>query len=402
MERANPMENHKEIQEKIAFNNKKINESKINNILILYEERDFFLGDTCIRFNGLQAVKTFFDNANIFINCKASNFVNAFEALLVNNPNVAGFFNLPWEELAFETYDIVLCISYEEISFLNFLDKVYGSSISDGSVSLAVFSLSKVFLKINPSDCIFSIPDGFINYAKEYDKQNPRNLYITNQERTWADNWLLARGLQKGENLCILLDSTARADKLLNILVYFSLIEELLKNKKNKILIFDEKNIGKANFYNEWLGAEKAQRIIFAVGNTLREDLCIMSSTYSKLILGPCTGLIHCASSICASSIFNKLLADGILKNEIPTIIVYTGTYTDTERNAHTFWHNSPLVTCLMLRQYNNQPQMVKLSELDPQEADRVDNQLTCNKYTTEMLVKAITGQTDLITIIEK
>ena len=73
----------------------------------------------------------------------------------------------------------------------------------------------------------------------------PAQLFIADKEKYEADLWLHSKGLEPNDQLCIMIDSSAVASKLLPDSVYFRLLKELLKSDENiKILVFDE-NSGK-------------------------------------------------------------------------------------------------------------------------------------------------------------
>jgi hypothetical protein len=168
-----------------------------------------------------------------------------------------------------------------------------------------------------------------------------------------------------------------------------------MKGKDNRILIFDENNVGKEEFYTAWMGKEKASRIIFVKENSLREAIKILSSKYVKLIIGPCTGTLHCASGI-----YNHFAENGLPAEQVPLIITYTGVYyTEAKeiKNPHFWWKNSPLVTCLLLRQHHDQVKMVELRELDVEEAQRHDVQIPCSAYTSRMLIDFIRSKRPLL-----
>jgi ADP-heptose:LPS heptosyltransferase len=383
--------------QKNAENIRNVNRLKVQKVLLLYEENDFYVGDTCIRIEFLRNFKSFFENAGIYVNCNNHKLAEIFGAIIENNPNVDGFSNLQWEHLEIENYDVIFCLSHEENHFLTFLHNYFRQKTLEFPDSIAVFSLSKYVTK--PREIvpvIFPVYYEFLDYTKNKEYNETRKLYVTDVERTWGDNWLLAHDLKEHEQVCILIDTTKDKRKLIGTTVYFELLEYLINNKQNRILIFDETDVGKAEFYTKWLGKENAGRIIFTKGNSLREAIKILSSRYVKLIIGPCTGTLHLASGI-----YNYLAEHGLPVDKIPLIITYTGVYyTETEKeekNAHFWWKNSPLVTCLLLRQHNDQVKVAELRELNVAEAQRLDAQIPCSTYTSRMLIDVICAKQPLL-----
>jgi hypothetical protein len=134
--------------------------------------------------------------------------------------------------------------------------------------------------------------------------------------------------------------------------------------------------MGKELFYREWLGEKYMSRFIFSRGLTLREDLCLISSGYTKLVFGPCTGLLHCASGI-----YNNFRRHGLREAALPALIVYTGPW-----DAQFWWGKSPLVDCLLLPRMAADKQLAVLNDLDENEQRLFNNRLDCSEYTALML----------------
>jgi hypothetical protein len=68
--------------------------------------------------------------------------------------------------------------------------------------------------------------------------------------------------------------------------------------EKVKILIFDEKNAGKEALRRNGLNDDALEDFVFVTGQSLRQAICLLSTDCIRLIFGPCTGLLHCASGI--------------------------------------------------------------------------------------------------------
>jgi hypothetical protein len=223
-----------------------------------------------------------------------------------------------------------------------------------------------------------------LNFVKS---PKPLQLFVTQEEKGWGDRWLEANGVKPLDNVYILLDSTTSNLKLLNIWVYFEFLGHLLKKDNVKIINFDENAIGKEAFYREWIEERDADKMIFSKKLTLREVFCIISSKYTKLIFGPCTGIMHCASSI-----YNNLLEGGLPANQVPLIVTYTGTDYLKNQNVNSWWGNSPLVKCLLLRKKDGNTKISVLREL-PDEERQLKNDVPCSEYTSDMLIDYIDEQ---------
>src|SRR5687767_7810637 len=77
-------------------NTKKVDWLKVKSVLLLYEENDFFIGDTCLITQNLMSFRSFFENAGIYVNCNNNKLAKLFKSIIENNPNVDGFLNLQW------------------------------------------------------------------------------------------------------------------------------------------------------------------------------------------------------------------------------------------------------------------------------------------------------------------
>ena len=355
-------------------------------ILILYEEKIKYLGDFCIRFDKISFCKSFF-NASIDINFTNKENKKYYEALLINNPNLAAVSDLEWENIEFDNYDLVFCAAYDENRLKEFICKKYNYNAGERFV---VFSISEVLLAPDPNAVrVFPVNSDFMAQVQLI-ARHPGLLYVSEEEREWGNRWLESRGLKQGEELFIFLDSTTKRSKLINIQVYFEVLQFVLNRAKVKVLIFDEKSIGKEEFYRQWLGEEQAEKLIFSKGLELREDLRIIASSFTRLIFGPCTGLMHCASGI-----YNYYVQSGKSLKEVPLMITYTGQYPKEENNADLWWGSSPLVQCLLLQKRNNETKLALLSALS--EAEKIsEEQVPCSEYTSRMLIDFLDGQLKL------
>ncbi len=352
---------------------------KIRKVLLLYEEKISFIGDCCKRFDKLSYVREFLNNASITINFQHPENQKFYEGLLKNNPAIDQITTNKWEEIAFDQYDLLYCIAYNEERILGYLDSRYGERISAGQYEPAVYSLSSLILKpILNSNYIFPVHTALVS---DVSAERPGRLYISRQEQEWANNWLYNKGLQRNEDIYILVDSTTAREKLMDITVYFDVLAYILEHYAGRILIFDEGNIGKEEFYAGWMGEEAMQRIIVSKGLSLRENLCLIGSTHTKLVLGPCTGLMHCASGI-----YNNFAANGLLPQHIPVLITYTGEYAAENVGAHFWWGSSPLINCLLIKKVHNRKTLVELSSLSADQQQRNDS-LPCSDYTAPMLI---------------
>lgn len=366
---------------KIRDNCRKESRTNIKKILILQEEKVPLIGDSCLWFGKLKHVSSFFNNAVIHMNFVKNQNEKFIDALLKGNPHVESITTLERSEIAFENYDLIITITYKEQSLLQFFHDKYGEAIANDEFKLTVFSLSESILDpVDNAQYVFPVHQ----YLGQYAHPQPAELYISDEERVWANRWLKEKGLQEGERLFILLDSTSTRDKLLSLPVYFEFLCFALQQPNAKVLIFDEAGLGKEDFYREWLGSAGMKKMIFATRNTLRQDIALIASSYTSLMFGPCTGLMHCASSI-----FNNYVNNGMPAEEVPVIVVYTGQYDPSELHAYKWWGSSPLVHCLMLKNKQGKKELRTLTGLTEHER-QLNDSLPCTEFTSNMLINFV------------
>ncbi|WP_160716965.1 glycosyltransferase family 9 protein [Chitinophaga solisilvae] len=365
----------------ILNNNRELKEASIRRVLVVYEEVEFFIGDTCILFDRFRLCRRFFgEQIPIDVSCLNKKYTALYESFSRNNPHVNSVNSLGYEDIDFTSYDVVVCIAYDEELLLKALHVRYGERFLADECRLAVFSFSGLLL-IRGRNLNIKFP----SYEKLFSflqnvLEEPHELYLAPEEQEWADTWLKNQNLKEGERLLILLDSSSSREKLMKVEVHFEILRYLLKQENVKVLIFDEKNIGKEEFYKQWLSSRLMKKIIFSKGTQLRESIAILGSGYTKMVLGPCTGLVHCASAI-----FNNYVKNGMPVSNVPLIMTYTGKW-----DADSWWGNAPLVNCLLLLDHEGHAQLRTLSSLDPAVRADYHDRLTCNEYASEMIINYI------------
>lgn len=362
--------------ERVLRTNSLINPSEVRKVLILYMEKVTYIGDFSTKADKLHYFKAYFVNAHIDINF--SNGVHGIHGdLLKHNPYLDAITSLQPEEIDFEKYDVVFCAAQQETELLRVLHDKYPDAIAHRRWNLAVFSISALLLVPDDnSRYIFPVCE---DLYKQVDFR-PGELYLADEERMWADRWLESNGVQPDERLYAVLDSTSHSEKLLNADVYLDYLKFLLRLEGVKVLIFDERSAGKADAYREQLSEQEFAKMIFAEGLGLREALCILGSGYIDLLFGPCTGLVHCASSI-----YNRYVREGMSADDAPVMITYTGKHAPGDP-ANNWWGSAPLVNCLMLKERDNEPRLYELKELTEEEK-KLEDALPCSMYTSDMLV---------------
>ncbi|GAA3913486.1 hypothetical protein GO495_24490 [Chitinophaga oryziterrae] len=369
------------ILNKIIQNNRKINKEEVKRILIIYDEGNFYIGDTCIMFDKFKVCKLFFGESTVVdVCCMNRRFAGFYKSFSINSPYVDNVFSVPYDEIELDDYDVLLCIAYDETPLIDAIYEIYPEQDLLQHLNLCVFSFSEILLYERGSFTIcFPVYQELLSVARQF-RLASHELFISEDERDWADRWLEEKGMRKNERLFILLDSSSAKHKIVRTDVYFDLLIFLLNKENARILIFDEKNTGKEEFYREWLGEQYIGRFIFSKQLGFREDLRLISSRYTKLMWGPCTGLLHCASGI-----YNNYVRKGMPAGDVPLLITYTGRW-----DAYGWWGNAPLVNCLLMKKEGNKKELALLSQLSKDEQKRFEDRLGCNEYSSSMHIDFI------------
>jgi len=359
---------------------------KVRKVLLLYDEKVIFIGDSCQKFSRLRFVKRFFHDALVDFNTQPENCARVFQALLKGNPYINKFSNVKWPEIDFLDYDVVITVSHEEAALLRLFEERYGAPEYETRKPL-LLSLSRLILHPAHPFGESGIPEykELQDFVISCEEEVRPELHILPEEKEWGNSWLRDNGLGRTNRLYIMVDSTTIQDKLLTEDVHFEVVTELLKQKRTKLLIFDEGSIGKQEWYTSRLGRAQTRKIIFCRGLGLREALCIIGADATKLIFGPCSGLLHCASGI-----YNVLKQNPASRRQPPLMITYTGIYKNPGESAQLWWGKSPLVHCLLLRDYGNGKKINLLGEVGQEEKTDLTHALPCSEYTAPLLIGAL------------
>ncbi len=352
----------------------------VSKVLVLYEEEMVLIGDCCVRFDKFRYFRSTLNNAEVHINFGIGSNAWLYDPLLANNPNIDSVFNKAWDEIDFREYDVIFCVSYHEDMLLNYLHDRYGDVIRENELKLPVFSISEVMLNpiANPT-CIFPVNKELMECVST---PCPGELYISEAEREWGDSWLESRSVSSGDEVFVIVDSSSYESKVLDDSVHFGFLRYLLTGSRRKLLVFEVGDDNKEEQYRRWLGEDAAARIIVSRKSTLRQNLCLVASKYVKMVFGPCTGIMHCASSI-----YNHFVNKGMPVEDVPLIVVYTGRLGEKNYPVNSWWGGSPLVKCLLLLDRGGIRELTRLNEIPEKERNLVES-LGCNHYNTEMLVE--------------
>lgn len=363
--------------EAILGNNRAFNLNNIARLLIVYDDADFILGDNCIILYNLGLFKQFFgDHITMDLNIVTRKHEESYRGLCKNNPNFEQVRFESMHEVQFDQYGLIICISTREEKMLKTLHLTY----TEQGIEMppcAIFSLTNLVFQRRRGckEPVFPIFEEILDYAL-FKNDKPYELYFSAEEQQWGNEWLEENGMKKVEDLYVIVDNASHRSKVLNLDTYYDVLIHLLQKENARILILDHENMDKASFYQRWLGDELFSKIIVAKGLTLRQNLCLISSRYTKMVFGPCTGVLHCAAAI-----YTHFQRNGLAASKVPLIITYTGPW-----DAKFWWGNSLLANCLLLRNVNGKKEMAVLKELSESEQQNIEDRLNCSEYTSEML----------------
>lgn len=332
-----------------------IQREKIKSILMYYDMNIFFIGDTLKDISKTLLVKRFYPNAKIDFVTSNSKVLE----LLQNSPYVSSMTKQHYKDLSFENYDLIYIISDNELEIMKSIVKNHWNWFKQRPIPYFLFSLtSAVFNDEKP----VKFPTHYEIIEYEYNEEDMRKVantevFLSNEELNWANEYLKEQGLKKDEDLAILLDSTSNKGKLIDEEQFFETVRLILKKEKAKILVYDIEEEGeKKKRYEKKLTEEELARIIFSRTKSLRKDICILGNKQVKTIIGPCTGIMHCASGVYT-----------VLGKDIPSILVYKGFFDqmDATDDVYWWWGGNSMVNCLLLLKNEEEPLPILLSKLE-------------------------------------
>lgn len=379
MSNVNQLDNRKQFQVHLEELNRDLDVEKVEKVLIIYDEEKLYIGDSCVRFSAIGFLSSFFSNASMELIWPNKSYSAVYFALLKNSPYFININCIGWEQTDFFKYDVVIVISYREDELLELVYSQCKEPDVNKNIKTHFYSLSVVGISaiVQP---FFPMSEALVTEALKYNRIP--EIFISEEEKEEAGRWLDENGLEKDEKLFVLIDSASTTSKVMTDNVFTSIIKFLLSIPKSKILIFDEFGTGKSRKYGNLLEPQEHSKIIFAEKLGLRKDITILGSSQVRLILGPCTGVLHCASGI-----YNVMHRDGREQNELPLIVTYTGVYEKDNNNVRTWWESSPLVKCLILFQDKlGDRQITLLTDVDEDTLRNLDT-MPGENYTADLII---------------
>ena len=155
-------------------------------------------------------LKSFFKNADIDISCNVE-----LRSILKNNPYVNNIFNSEWGDLHLQGYHVILekiSRGYSLYEFLTDSGK-YNSNLSVFSLNNTSKDRKNVNSLFTPFIEFGKFNEFILNNSEKYKRSLAHEIFITQNELTFAKDRYDENGVKDNENIIILLDRTTSTKK---------------------------------------------------------------------------------------------------------------------------------------------------------------------------------------------
>jgi len=360
---------------KIKANTLRANRTNIRKILMTIEVDGYPIGDSVVFFSKIRALVRYFNVQYLDILTNAQHHV-----FLNHSPLVRQFyFDISVPNLA--DYDLIINFSTLDKELAIFIDKHYSPAVTGRNINFGVYNLYRK--RGMEHTLLFEYLYDFERYlVSEYLDERDyvgHELHLSEEERQWGNNWFRERGIKEGEKVIVLLDSSSTRGKLMPIAAYCEVLRFFRSFRNTRILIFDPDNIDKSMIYKHLLETEDMDDFLFVKRQGLRKDLCLLASDFIHIVLGPCTGLLHCAEGI-----YNTLDKKGALQREWPLLLAYIGPPESEDAPDKWFWWGETHVECLY--------QVADVTEPEKRQVKKLSKPgrhgLPCSKFMAAPFIK--------------
>lgn len=347
------------IERIVELNSARINQDFKRILLLDDQKRKFFIGDTYFWFQNIRKnILSAYPEALVTVNCRSREKIEKIRNIFDDNfdPRIE-ITDKSFEDLNYHDFDLVLCENDSVVSLFAYIvahDNRFFEHIS-------LYSYVNVFIK-RVSEY------STLNYKYLYDHriaqldpislmiQNKRHaeIRISEMERNWAADWLDRNGLKPYETLNILVFNASVRSKMLTDTMAFELVNIFGSQKSVKVLLFDENNEGLSLKLKNVLDYDVWKHVIVFEGRGLREAMSLIAHYQVKLVMGPCTGVLHLANGVYQYKLNQKTLK----RSQLPELIVYTGNWKELQRYYHPkHWWTGTLIKCLVYSQSEGLPE---------------------------------------------
>ncbi|WP_143569738.1 glycosyltransferase family 9 protein [Tenacibaculum agarivorans] len=327
----------------------------MNSVLIFFDFETFFVGGALRHTSQFRLLQQFFPNAEIHFTSSDSRVVE----LALNSPELRSLELKQYKEVPYDEYDCVVFLSERETEIANHIVSKYYKLFSR-KIDTIMFSISS-FSYAEDVKVFFPVLLELVGMKFDQDIRldcHKNKVHLSKEEIDWANTYLAEKGVKKDDMLVIINDSSALDGKVIKEGEFINLIKLILEKQDTKILIYDVKNVGKRSHFKEYLNEEMLDRILFVAETSLREDISLMAGNNVKAIIGPCTGMMHCASGIYNVSKDKKA----------PLILVYKGNFEDmgSAYGTNYWWGKNDLVDCVL--KMKGVGELIHLSDIEDQD----------------------------------
>ncbi|SFW13618.1 glycosyltransferase family 9 protein [Chitinophaga sancti] len=324
--------------QKITQNNKRI---PIRKILILDDyKRSFFIGDSTVWVRFYKKVlRHCGDYTETVINCNNQRTGPRLQELYTTTFGAhVSISCLPWEQLDLSHYDLILVEGDLVLQFLLYIAPMYDTVLQH----TAIYTITA--LKQDDFDDRY----GWEFFKNSIASGNPaadKEIYISPSEIATADTWLENKGICQDDYLVILQNGSTEDKKVILFNEFVKLLQSLLQKEKVKVVIFDVPGGNTEESIQPFLTAAEYNNVIFVSGMGLRKDMSLIASRYTRLVIGPCTGILHLANGA-----LTYLVNNGHTQNRhVPFLLVYTGIQAHDEAYLPYNWWRHSLVHCAVI-----------------------------------------------------
>jgi hypothetical protein len=264
---------------------------------------------------------------------------------------------MPWEQTDYNAFDLIIVEGDLVLKFLLHLSSSYDGQLRNTDI------YHIVTLREEHSQDAYNWE--FFNHCKiageiSSGKNNAdKEIYVSDEELRAAEQWLEGKGINNGDQLVILQNGSTEDKKVLLFEEFIQLVISLLQKEHIKLLLFDDSRNSQEEMVRPRLTEEQNNRVFFASGLGLRKDMCLIASKYTRLVIGPCTGIFHLANGA-----ITYLVNNGIRKKEdLPCLLVYTGLQAHDEGYLPGNWWNHSFVRCAIIVKHEDQHILVGLED---------------------------------------
>lgn len=261
--------------------------------------------------------------------------------LLKHDPLMGRYLNLPYEDVPYQDYQVVLHYSvFKDCEIVRVLaDRQRVAAAGAGAPVFYSLPASRWDLEHRYGDSWhdFAYPLPLLDLPLDFFQRaiGDHQVYLGAEERAWATRWLAQAGVTADDVLIVFVDESSTREKALHPRCSLRVLEHLLSIDRVKALVYDVDDRGKKAFYRLMLKQELFGKIVFSTRNDLRRNIALLAAPNVRLIFGPDTGIMHCAVGVHSTHPTDDRVAGA----ERPPIVVYAGRWQNF--NSWNLWGQS-------------------------------------------------------------